>query len=315
MTPPPLDLSVVIVSHKTPDEVCACLASLYQGGGLDGLRSEVVLIDNASGDDTAARVRRAFPAVCVIENENNVGFARANNQGIAQVTGRCALLLNPDTLVPPGTLAACVAFLDDQPQTVGAMSCRVQSPDGLLQGTCSRRLITPWSEICRALLLDRILGCLDWFNREPIIGWDRRDTRPVPCILGAFMLIRRAALDRIGGLDERFFLMYEDVDWCKRAQKAGLTILFWPGAHITHLGGQSWKHDPVTTFAASHASAIQYFRKHHPRTVGLVRAVSRLGMEIKIVLLRLNGFRKPGDEYTRRHLNMALAARRTLEQT
>jgi hypothetical protein len=307
-------LSVVVVTHRTRDQVRDCLDSLVNRGGLDGLgAAEVILIDNASGDGTAEMARTEFGgSVRLIANDENQGFSRGNNQGIEAAAGRNVLLLNPDTIVPPGELAKCVRWLDAQGPEVAAMSCRVQSVDGSLQHECARRLITPWSECCRALLLDRVFPSVDWFNRERFVGWDKNDARPVPAVLGAFMLIRRTAIERLGGLDERFFLMYEDMDWCKRAADAGLRIWYWPGAYITHLGGGFWKQEPIITYANTYVSALTYFRKHHPRAVPVVRTVSRVGMELKILLLRLNLLRKPGDAYTTRHLEMAVAARRTL---
>jgi Predicted glycosyltransferases len=307
------DLSIIIVSYRVREVLRGCLRSLYQEGGLRGLTTpEVIVVDNASGDGTPEMVRADFPQVRLLALPENRGFSAGNNAGLDLATGRNVLLLNPDTLVPDGALAACVAFLDAQPEDVGAMTCRVESTDGSLQWECSRRLITPWSECCRALLLDRVFKRSDLFNREPVVGWDRADTRKVECLLGAFMLIRRRALEAVGGLDEQFFLMYEDVDWCKRLRDAGFRAVFWPGARITHLGGQSWRQDPIATYANTHASAVLYFRKHHPRAVGTVRLVSRLGMEVKILLLRLNLLRKPGDDYTVRHLAMARAARASL---
>ncbi|MDX1934090.1 MAG: glycosyltransferase family 2 protein [Capsulimonadales bacterium] len=312
VSPRTIDLSLVIVTYRAKDVVRDCLITLLRRGGLDGLTAEVLLIDNASGDGTVEMVQEEFPEVRLVANRNNVGFSGGNNQGIAAAHGGYILLLNPDTLVPPGSLKKCVDFLARQPSDVAAMSCRVQSVDGSLQWTCSRRLITPWSEICRALLLDRLFSRSRLFNPEPDLGWDRRDTRAVECLLGAFMLIRREALQRIGGLDERFFLMYEDVDWCKRARDAGYRLMFWPEAHITHIGGSSWKQEPIVTFANSHLSAMKYMEKHHSRALKSVHYIHGVGMELKIMLLRWNLLRKPGDVYTIRHLAMAKAARHAL---
>lgn len=307
-----LDLSVVVVTHRARNMVRDCLDTLVNKGGLAGLKSEVLLVDNASGDGTAEMARTEFPTVRLLESAENVGFSRGNNIGIEASTARHVLLLNPDTLIPDGSLKKCVEFLDAQPETVAAMSCRVQSVDGSLQWTCSRRLITPWTEICRALLLDRMFSKSDLFNREPDVRFDRKTTRDVECLLGAFMLIRRTVLERIGGLDEQFFLMYEDVDWCKRALDAGYRLVFWPEAHITHIGGSFWKQEPIITFANSHISAMKYFRKHHPGALKTVHFVHRVGMNLKIGLLKLNLLRKPGDEYSVSHLKMAQAARETL---
>lgn|GEM_PF-962454 len=311
-----MDISLLIVTYRCREVVRDCLQSLFSGG-LEGLTAEVLLVDNDSGDGTVEMVQTEFPQVRIVATGENRGFARANNLAAQEAQGRNLLLLNPDTLVPPTALARCVAFLAAQPDSVVAMSCRVESPDGSLQKDCSRRLITPWSECCRALLLDRIFPKVDWFNREANPGWNRRDTRPVEAIIGAFMLIRRSAWESIGGLDERFFLMYEDMDWCKRVADAGKTIVFWHEERIVHLGGQSWKHVPVMVYANSHVSALAYFRKHHPRSVPVVKAVCRFGMELKILLLRLNALhlqqtRRDDNGYTKTHLDMARAARETL---
>jgi GT2 family glycosyltransferase len=302
------DLSVLIVTYRCREYARACLKSLLRAGGLDGLTAEVLLLDNASGDGTPEMVRAEFPEVTVADNAENLGFARGNNRLAAMSTGRHLLLLNPDTEVPPGALARCVAYLDEQPPPVAGMTCRVESPDGTLQRDCSRRFVTPWSEVSRAFLLDRIFKGSAFFNPEPIPGWDRADARPVEAILGAFMLVRRSAWESVGGLDERFFLMYEDMDWCKRAGDAGLQLLFWPGERIVHHGGGSWRHEKIATYANSHRSALQYFEKHHPRALPTVRRAAVWGMALKIGLLRLNLLRKPGDEYTVTHLAMARRA-------
>lgn len=302
------DLSLVIVTYRCREQARDCLRTLLREGGLDGLRAEIIVVDNASGDGTPEMIGIDFPEVRLIASETNLGFSGGNNRGIAAATGRQILLLNPDTLLPPGELKKCVDFLDDQPESVGAMSCRVESPDGSLQLTCSRRLITPWSETCRALLLDRLFSQVDFFNPEPELRWDRQETRDVECLLGAFMLIRRSVLESVGPLDERFFLMYEDVDWCKRCRDAGFRLVFWPDARITHLGGQSWKQEPVLTYTNSHISAMQFFEKHYPKSLPAVHRVTVVGMALKIALLRLNLLRKPGDEYTEKHLAMAQSA-------
>jgi len=306
------DLSVLIVTHQVRALAADCLRSLFTGGGLRGLSAEVIVVDNASTDGTAEMIASEFPSVRLIVNRENAGFARGNNQAFAVARGRNVLLLNPDTLVPDGALAACVAFLETQPASAGAMTCRVESPNGSLQHECARRLPTPWSEACRALLLDRLLPRLDWFNRERFVGWDKRSARPVPAALGAFLLLKTEAVPALPEgrlLDEDFFLMYEDVDLCKRLGAAKRALWYWSGAHIVHLGGQSTRQRPILTYAASHRSALVYFRKHHPRSVPFVRAALRLGMELKIGLLRLRALSRPNDEWTARHLAMARAAR------
>lgn len=310
---PQVDLSLVIVTHRTRDQVQDCLRSLYAEGGLDGLSEpQVIVVDNASPDGTPEMIRSEFPRAQLIASPENVGFARGNNLGIDAAVGRNVLLLNPDTVVPEGALARCLQWLEAQPSTVGAMTCRVHLRDGSLQPECTRRLPSLWTETCRAFLLDRLFPHSDRFNPEYLPRWDKSDARPVPNILGAFMLIRRPVMEIVGGMDPEFFLMYEDTDLCKRISDAGYSVWYWPGAHILHLKGQFTRQEPIITFANAQLSVLLYFRKHHPRRVRLLRAIMRLGMELKIALLALNALRKPRDEYTRGHLAMARAARNTL---
>ncbi len=306
--PPDLDLSVIIVSYRVRDVLRDCLNSLYAGGGLEGLASEVTVVDNASGDGTPAMVAAEFPQVTLLPLDTNRGFSGANNAGLERATGRGLLLLNPDTLVPQGALSACVRYLDTQPETVGAMGCRVAGVDGQTQWECARRAVTPGDEIARAFLLDRAFPRSDRFNRERMPGWDRADERDVESLLGAFMLIRREAFAKVGGLDERFFLMYEDTDYCARLRQAGYRIRYYPGVSITHLGGQSWKQEKVATYANSHVAALQYMEKHFPRDADRVRAAHRLGMRWKALLLRLALLRFPNDPGLRERLRMADSA-------
>ena len=126
------------------------------------------------------------------------------------------------------------------------------------------------------------------------------------------MLIRREAFEKVGLLDERFFLMYEDTDYCTRIRQAGYRIRYWPGAQITHLGGQSWKQEKVETFANSHVAALQYMTKHFPDSAENVRRVHRIGMSLKIALLRAIRMLKPNNEWAQTHLPMAIAARESL---
>lgn len=309
-----VDLSIVIVTHRTREQVRDCLVSLYRDGGLNGLcNPQVIVVDNASPDGTPEMVRSEFPDAELIASQENVGFARGNNLGIARAVGRNVLLLNPDTVVPENALTDCLRWLETQPDTVGAMTCRVHLRDGSLQPECTRRLPSLWTETCRAFLLDRMFPRSDRFNPEYLVRWNKTDARSVPNILGAFMFLRRPVLEIVGGMDPDFFLMYEDTDLCKRIWDAGYSVWYWPGAHILHLKGQFTSQEPIITFANAQLSVLLYFRKHFPRRVGLLRWIMRRGMDLKILLLVLNALRKPRDEYTRNHLAMARAARNTLK--
>ncbi len=311
---PPPDVSIVIVSYRVCAVLTDCLRSLF-GGGLDDVRAEVIVVDNASGDDTAERVRADFPTVRLIALPTNRGFAGGNNIGLSEATGRNLLLLNPDTLVPPGAIAGCVHYLDAAPTDVGAMGCRVVGTDGAVQWECARRAVTPPDEIARAFLLDRLFPGSPLFNRERMPGWNRDTERDVESLLGAFMLVRREAFVKTGGLDERFFLMYEDTDYCTRLRGAGYRIRYYPGATITHLGGSSWKQEKVAIYASSHIAALQYMEKHFPRDAARVRLAHRVGMRWKALLLHLALLRRPRDPELLERLQMVNAAHDVLAAT
>jgi GT2 family glycosyltransferase len=302
------ELSVVIVAYRCRDIVLGCLTSLYDQGGLAGVDAQVLLADNASGDDTIACVHERFPQVEADALPDNIGFARANNVLLRRTTGRSVLLLNPDTIVPDGALRRCLDHLAVLPEDYGALGCRLEGVDGRLQPECARALVTPWSESCRALGLDRLFPRSARFNPEAMPGWDRTTERDVESLLGAFILLRRAALDAVVGFDEGYFLMYEDTDLCRRLADAGFRLRFWPGVTVTHLGGASWKQEKIATYAATHASALRYIARHYPRSLGAVRAIVRVGMELKILALRARG----ADGWSAERLAMARAAREAL---
>ncbi|MBC8143840.1 MAG: glycosyltransferase family 2 protein [Armatimonadetes bacterium] len=198
--------------------------------------------------------------------------------------------------------------MNAQPADVGAMGCRVVGTDGHVQWECARRAVTPRDEIARAFLLDRLFPGSPVFNREKMPDWNRDTEADVESLLGAFMLVRREAFEKIGGLDERFFLMYEDTDYCTRLRGAGYRIRYFPGATITHLGGSSWKQEKVATYSNSHIAALQYMEKHFPQDAERVRSAHRLGMRFKAMLLRLALLRRKRDPELLERLQMVNAA-------
>lgn len=229
-----MDLSILIISYNTRELLQACLESVYaQLGELD---AEVIVVDNASHDDSVAMVRERFPQVRLIENAENRGFAAANNQGFAVVSGRYVLLLNSDTRVLDDVLPASVRYMDAH-NDVGAMGCRVLNPDGSLQLTCSQ---TPG--LVNMLLLTTGLCRLDWprwLGRYEMKHWLRDDERDVDVIYGCYMLVRREVLETVGPLDEDFFFFGEETDWCKRMWDAGWKLRLAPVGEIIHHGSAS----------------------------------------------------------------------------
>ncbi len=217
-------------------------------------------MDNASADDSAAMVREEFPHVRRIENAENRGFAAANNQGIALAAGRYVLLLNSDTVVLDQAIARTVAFADAHPDAA-VVGCRALNADRTLQRTCSMypsllNLMLSSTYLYKAFPRSRIFG------REHMTWWDHDDAREVEVISGCFMLIRRAAIEQVGTMDEGFFMYAEETDWCYRFRQAGWKVLFAPDGQIVHLGGKSSEQVKSEMTLQLRSGILRFLRKH-----------------------------------------------------
>lgn len=255
-------LSVVVVSHNGSPLLQACLESLATDP--DRGRYEVTVVDNASTDGAAEMVRRAHPGVRVIESGSNLGFARAANIGIRDSTGEYILLLNPDTVVPAGTLRICVDALVQRPD-VGMLGCKLVRPDGTLDHACKRSFPTPSSALVHMSKLPRLMG-----GNQPgsytAAHIDEDETGLVDAVNGAFMLVRRTALDSVGLLDERYWMYGEDLDWCFRFWAAGWPVLYWPGATVLHVkSGIAGRHRAWRTNLSFHRAMWLFFSRHQAR--------------------------------------------------
>jgi GT2 family glycosyltransferase len=268
-----IDVSVIIVNWNTREMLAECLRSvaepalsLSKGSKLkvEGHQSsifnlqssmEIIVVDNASSDGSAAMVRERFPSVQLIENATNVGFARANNQGLAQAAGRYAVLLNPDTAVEPGALETLAAFMDAHPRA-GACGPRLLNADGTLQPS-AHPMLTPCRELWRLLFLDRLLPRATY----PMHRWDPATPRRVEVIKGACLVLRRAALDQVGLLDEDYFMYTEEVDLCHRLALAGWELWWEPRAAVVHYGEGSSKQAREEMYLQLYRSKVQFYRK------------------------------------------------------
>lgn len=265
-TPPRPDLSIVVVNWNTLDLLRDVLRSVHDNPA--GIRSEVIVIDNASSDGSADMVADEFPQTVLIRNADNRGFAAANNQGFSVSTGRHILLLNSDTIVLGDVLGASVRYLDTHPD-VGAMGCRVLNPDRSMQRTCSM-----WPSLLNLTLLTSGLWKLHppvlarFLGRYQMMGWQRDSERPVEVISGCYLMLRREVLEQIGPLDEDFFFFGEETDWCRRMRDAGWRLMFAPVGEIIHYGGASahklnHRRDLLLTDAM-----VRLHRKHGGRLAG-----------------------------------------------
>ncbi len=255
----PPDVSIVIVNYKVKPLVMRLLLSIRTH-----VRAphEVFVVDNASGDGIAKDIRRDFPDVRVISNADNRGFAAANNQAIRGEKGRHVLLLNPDTELIEDCVTPLVQFADAHP-LAGVVGCRVLNPDRSLQHSVLA-FPTLGSQVSIMLKLHHLFPNLPAVRHYLRRDFDYATTQRVDQVIGACFLMTRAALDNIGMLDERYFIWFEEVDYCRMAKNAGLEVWYTQQTQIVHHGGQSFSQ----VFAPRRqryfdASLVKYMRKHH----------------------------------------------------
>jgi N-acetylglucosaminyl-diphospho-decaprenol L-rhamnosyltransferase len=282
-----LDVSVIVVSWNTRDLMMDCLASLP--AALGTLQADVWVVDNASSDDTVAAIREHYPAVQLIANERNVGFAAGANRGIGASTGRYVLLLNSDTLPQPGSIEQMVQFSDGRPQAavVGPM---LVHPDGSFQGSFAD-FPSLWNEFLSISGLGRRLFFRDYPGYGPSHA---RVARRVDYVPGAAMLVGRAAFERVGLLDEGYFMYSDDTDFCLRIARAGGEVWFTPDARVVHHQGQSTHQVSFAMLQAVHRSKVRFFRKHHGRLrAAALQAICLIVLRARWVIAWLQALRDP----------------------
>ena len=251
-----MDLSIVIVNWNTRNFLRRCLASVQEDvGQLNNLEIETIVVDNASSDGSTEMLRDNFRWVQLVVNDDNEGFAKANNQGIRQSSGRHVLLLNSDTEIHTGAIITLIRFLDNHPQA-GAVGARLLNPDGTLQPGC-HPMLTPGREFWRLLFLDRIY----LRSSYPMDRWNNKTPKRVEVIKGACLLLRREALDQVGLLDERYHIYTEEVDLCYRLDCQGWQLWYVPAAVVPPFGGASSSQTAEKMYLQLHRSKIQFYRK------------------------------------------------------
>jgi GT2 family glycosyltransferase len=250
-----LDVSVIVVSWNTRDLVLKCLASLPAAFGAS--RGDVWVVDNDSSDDTVAAVRAQYPAVNVIVNDTNAGYSVATNRGVRASTGRYLFLLNSDTVVPPGAIEQLVEAADaHHAAMVGPMLLHT---DGSFQGS-----ILDAPSLLNEFLAVTGIGKRLLFADYPAHGPRRSQRRQrVAGVAGAAMLVRRTELERIGLLDESYFLYSEETDLCLRLNRAGAESWYVPEVRITHHRGQSTRQVRFAMLQMLYRSKVRFFRKHY----------------------------------------------------
>jgi GT2 family glycosyltransferase len=265
-----MTLSVIIVSFNARAHLERCLESL--AAAPPRIPHEVVVVDNASSDDSAGTAKARWPAVRVIARAANGGFSVANNEGIRATSGEFVLLLNNDTLVPPGALDALVARLAAEPSAAVA-GPRLVDGEGRAELSWGP-MIGPLAELRQKILARSYEAGARWAVRR--VERLSRTERDVDWVSGAALLVRRGDAEAVGLLDERFFLYTEDVDFCAAIRARGRRVLFTPAAEVVHVRGRSRATAPGPAQDAYRRSQLAFYEKHHPRWAPLLKLYLRL---------------------------------------
>jgi len=259
-----MTLSVIIVNYNTGSLTSACLESILKQGL--PFKLDLIVVDNASSDESVSFLRSDFPEVKVIANETNDGFGAGVNIGLKEAKGDYQLILNPDVIVLPGALEDMVDYMEDN-QEVGILGGKLVSPNGDLQYSCFR-YYRPMTIVYRRTWLGKMTRGKREIDHFLMKDFDHRTPRDVDWLMGSCLMVRDKVVNKIGGMDERFFMYFEDVDWCRRVWEVGWRVRYFPKARFSHYyqrGSQKggWFGLLTNRVAREHIkSALKYFAKY-----------------------------------------------------
>lgn len=309
---PLIDFTVVVVSWNTRDLLRQCLRSVCEepgvvvvppdadaaaraapvealgghpstGSSRSAIAVEIIVVDNASSDGSAAMVQAEFPQVRLIANPVNAGFAAANNQAIRLARGEVLFLLNPDAYLVPGALAGLKRFLDTHPEAA-VVGPNVLNPDGTWQAAAFR-FPTLWDLFSEAVFLSVLWPRSPLFARRELGGFHRDAVREVDWVQGCAMAIRRPVWDAVGPFDEGYWMYVEELDWCRRAKGMGYRVFFTPDAQVVHLGKRATARARAAVLPLGFRSHFRYFRKFDGRPTELaVRLITLLQMGLRAAI-------------------------------
>lgn len=283
-----MDLSIIIVNRNTCTLLADCIRSVITF--TQDLDYEIIVVDNASTDGSVTMLRSDFPGVRVIENDENRGFAAANNQGLDLTIGEFILLLNSDTVVTDNAITRMVDFMRQHPE-IGAVGPQLRYPDGRIQPSC-RMFPSLATQLFESTGLSRLLPRHRLFGKYRMSGWPHDTIREVDQIMGAALMLRRQVVGQIGKMDEHYFFYFEEVDWCFQVKKHGWQIVFYPGAKIIHIGGQTSQKEWHRTILNRYTGLIRFFSKNYPdwqgvslRLLIILEMLARILVEITMVII------------------------------
>jgi GT2 family glycosyltransferase len=295
------EIGICIVTRTSREQALSCLTSIY--GETSGLDVDVVIVDNDSRDGTADDIRLKFPSARLIQNDQNLGFSRAVNQGLKVLNARYYLLLNPDAIILDRAIEKLIRFMDETPQA-GICIPKVLNSDGTLQYQCRRGEARPWEVFSYFLGLARLFPNDPRFTGYLLNHLDNDKISEVKAVSGSCMMIRREVVEQVGYLDERYFAYQEDTDYCFHARRAGWKVYYAPVAQVTHYGGKGGSSvNPYFSVYQWHRSYYLYYRKNLARDYPFwfhpfyyLAMLAKMAINLVVLLLsreKIVGTRKP----------------------
>ncbi|MCF6269642.1 MAG: glycosyltransferase [Melioribacteraceae bacterium] len=284
-----IDISIIIVNYNVKEFVKNLLFSLHKA--LENYSSEIILIDNASSDGSVEDIQEKFPYVKVIANKENVGFGKANNQGLEISKGKFIVLINPDTIVREDTFSKLIEFIEADKE-VGMTTCKVLNPDGTLQLACRRSFPGPWTSFTKITGLSNLFPKSKFFSKYNLTYLDENKANEVDAISGSFMMFTREVYEKVGGFDPQFFMYGEDLDLCYRVQSAGYKVFYTPVTEIIHYKGESTKRSSIDETKIFY-NAMHLFVKKHLSSSFLVEIILRFAIAARRFIAFVNSYKLP----------------------
>ena len=272
-----VDLSIIIVNYNVKEFLLNSLESIQHAS--HNISTEIIVVDNNSNDGSIPAVKSKFPSVITIENKENVGFGKANNQALEICKGNFILLLNPDTLVREDTFEKMIKFLKNN-REVGLAGCKVLNPDGTLQLPCRRSFPKPWVSFTKVIGLSKLFPKSKLFAKYNLTYLDENKSYEVDAVSGSFMMLTRESYNKTKGFDPIFFMYGEDLDLCYRVQENGFKVFYFSETEIIHYKGESTKRSTIDETHIFYDAMHLFVRKHFSNSL-IVEGILQLGIIIR----------------------------------
>jgi len=287
-----MDLSIIIVNYNTKKLLRDTIQSVIDT--VDSTKYEIIVVDNASNDGSIELVKKQYPQVMLIENKDNLGFPKANNIGIREALGEYILLLNSDTKVLDHCIEKCLEYMDMN-FNVGALGCKLVLANGKLDHACKRGFPTPKASLYYILKLHKLFPLSKRFGEYTLNYLPIDEINEVDALTGAFMMLRKEVINKVGPLDETFFMYGEDLDWCFRIKDAGYKVIYYPEAVTIHYKGGSSKRKRYKTIYEFHRAMYIFYNKHYRNKYNfVVTGIVFAAIAVKMAGAFINNFFKVG---------------------